>query len=135
MTTDLSSPQAALRSLEAAYVRRDLEAAVAAKDFRFEAEEMLLNLARESNVDHTLDEQMTSNLAEILELKFRKHMLESGFPDFSAYRCEVVREVQLREDLVQLTEVCTSTADGTVTVQELHAARNGDAWRIVDLAF
>jgi hypothetical protein len=135
VASDLSSPQAALRSLVAAYIGRDLEAAVAVKDFRFEAQEMLLKLAQESGVDHTPDEQMIAEVADILELQFRNHMIESGFPDFSAYRCEVVREVPVRQNLVQLTEVCTATADGSVTVQELHAVKRGDSWRIVDLAF
>jgi hypothetical protein len=56
MAQDLSSPSAALASLELAYQQENLDAAMAAKDFRLEAETMLTAIAKRNNITDLADE-------------------------------------------------------------------------------
>ena len=126
MAADLSTPEGALKALEDAYVRKDIEAAVAAKDFRFEAREMLATHKQLSKPD----EELVSQVAQTLELAFRSQMKTSGFPDFNQLRCAVTHKAQLRPDLVELTEECVFP-DGGKSHQTLHAANSAGGWRIV----
>ncbi len=128
MASNLSTPEEALRSLEAAYVQKNIEAAVAAKDFKFEAKELLLKLKNIKNPDQALVDET----AHVLELSFRKQMRESGFPDFANLKCAVVAKKFLRDDFVELTEECTFP-DGGKSRDTVHAAKSTAGWRIVVL--
>ena len=126
MAVDLSTPQAALQSLELAYARMDIEGAVAAKDFNFEARELLVNLRKIG----TPDQAMIEETAKVLELSFRKHIRNSGFPVFGNLRCSVIHEQTLREGLVQMVEECVFP-DGGKSRDTVHAAKSAEGWRIV----
>lgn len=134
MAQDYASPRAALKMLEDAYTARDLDAAIAAKDFRFEAEDMLSALARQNGWEEKPDGAMIAKTEEVLRLNFAKHLIEQGFPDFSDYDCRIVSESDVRENLVQLVEECVSKSDGAVSQQALHAFKGADGWRIVVVA-
>ena len=71
MALDLFTPESALKSLEDAYIRKDIEGAVASKDFRYEAKAMLTSHKNLANPD----DDLVSKTAEVLELSFRKEML------------------------------------------------------------
>jgi hypothetical protein len=103
MPADLSTPEAALAALEDAYNRKDIEAAVGAKDFTCEAREMLVSLKSFSD---SPDDELVKQTADVLELAFRKQMEVQGFPDFTEIRCKVVSKKKLRDDLVELVEEC-----------------------------
>jgi hypothetical protein len=75
---DFTTPQGAILMLEEAFRRRDLDGAVAAKDFRVEAE---LALNSESASTPAIESQIVARAAD-LEQEFRKLMLDS-WPDFS----------------------------------------------------
>jgi hypothetical protein len=126
---DFSTPAAALASLEDAYNRKDIAAAVSAKDFLFEAREVLLSL---KTPPVQPDEEMIKLTAEVLELAFVKEMERQGFPDFRTLRCRVISENRLREDLVELVEECIFP-DGGKSREIIHAARNTMGWHIVVL--
>ena len=126
---DFSTPERALASLEDAYVRKDIDGAIAAKDFNFEAREMLLIL---SDVAEQMDDAMVEQTAQVLELAFRSQIEEEGFPDFQNVRCRVTDKKDLREDLVELVEECV-LPDGSGSKQVLHAVRNQTGWHIVVL--
>lgn len=128
MAIDLSTPEAALKSLETAYIQKDIEAAVTAKDFKFEAKELLVNLKKIG----TPDQEMIDETAKVLELGFRKHMRESGFPDFSSLRCTVVQKKNIRDGLVEMIEDCVFP-DGGKSRDTVHAAKSSVGWRIVIL--
>jgi hypothetical protein len=57
---DFSTPEGALAALEDAYKRKDLDGAVAAKDFEYEAREMLLAL---KNLPGPPDDDLVSQTA------------------------------------------------------------------------
>ena len=128
MASDLSSPETALMALEDAYSRKDLEAAVAAKDFRYEAHAMLRALKNLPSPDEALVRQAT----EVLERSFRKQMSTQGFPDFTGLRCAVIKKTQIRSDLVEMVEECIFR-DGRKSTDVLHAALGVKGWRIVVL--
>ena len=130
MAQDLSSPRAALASLERAYQQKDIEEAIAAKDFRLEAETMLAAIAKKNNIADLADEETIKETEDVLRLSFVKEMEERGFPDFSDYDCRIVSETVLREDLAQLIEECVSKQDG-FTTRYTHLSRKRDGlWRI-----
>jgi hypothetical protein len=74
---DFTTPQGAILMLEDAFRRRDLDAAVAAKDFRVEAE-LAVNA---QTAPAPTEEQIVARAAE-LEQQFRELMRDS-WPDFS----------------------------------------------------
>ena len=123
---DYSTPEAAVRSLESAYVRKDIEAAVAAKDFATEALLMLKKISPElSN-----DQEILKQTAEVLELTYRNEMQTTGFPDFSNLKCSFESKVELAPDLVKLTEVCVFP-DGGKSVQDVHVSKGESGWHVV----
>jgi hypothetical protein len=128
MANDLSTPDKALKSLEKAYIQKDIETAVAAKDFRYEAVAML---SANKNLQNVGDE-LFNKAAEVLELSFRKQMETKGFPDFTKVRCSVVSQKLLKPDLVEMVEECVFS-DGGKSIDTLYAAKSEVGWRIVNL--
>ncbi len=129
------TPQEALTALEQAYLAKDIEAAVAAKDFVAEARQMLKRLSDGMNEDAAQsaeDQEMIDSLAETLELSFRVSVQEDGFPDFAGLICnsEIVQPIS--EELVILRETC-KYPDGGASTQDLYAAKRADGWRIAGL--
>lgn len=128
MANDLSTPDKALKSLEEAYIQKDIEAAVAAKDFRYEA---LAMFSANKNLQN-VGEELVNKAAEVLELSFRKQMETKGFPDFSKIRCSVVSQKLLKPDLAEMVEECVFS-DGGKSIDTLYAAKSEVGWRIVNL--
>jgi len=128
MAADFSTPAGALLALEQAYLVGDIEAAVAAKNFQYEGYAMLANLKSMPNPDPDL----VKEAAHVLELSFRKHMKEKGFPKMANLRSRVAATKQLAPDLVEITEEFTYP-DGFVSQETVHAAKSGDSWGIVTL--
>jgi hypothetical protein len=120
------SPQAAILELESAYSRHDIEAAVLAKDFREEARLMMVR----TNPALADDASILTQLAEVLELAFRKQIRTSGFPEFSAVECSLSTPVAITETLAQVSETCRYP-DGEVVVENLYATKSADGWRVV----
>lgn len=98
----LSSPEEAIRTLEDAFVRKDIEAAVAAKDFEAEARLMI-----ESINPEMVSDEILKKTAEVLELGFRKQIEADGFPDFTGLTCKLAKPVEVAENLVKVVEICT----------------------------
>lgn len=128
MAADLSTPQKALLALEQAYRDRDIEAAVAAKNFRYEATAMLENLKSVRNPEPNLVQQA----AHVLELAFRQDINENGFPPMAGVNSRILETKQLAPDLVEITEELTYS-DGYVSRETVNVARSGLRWGIVIL--
>jgi hypothetical protein len=125
---DFTTPQNAIRSLEAAYISKDLEAAVAAKDFAEEARRMLLRMS----ADFSNDPELVQKTAEVLEFSFRKQIKESGFPNFSEVKCSLGEPDYVSPTLVKVMERCT-LPDGGTSVQYLLVFKGPKGWRVVDV--
>jgi uncharacterized protein YegJ (DUF2314 family) len=125
---DFSSPERALISLEQSYARKDADGAAAAKDFTFEADQML----RKMRSIGTPDADLIAKTAEVLELSFRHELTTKGFPELEGVACKVVDTKGLHADLVELTDHCTYP-DGSKSKETLHAQESAGCWRIVVL--
>lgn len=126
LAADFSTPQNAIRSLEAAYISKDVEAAVAAKDFNEEARLMLQSM----DPQFAEDSEMLKKTADLLELSFRKQMKDIGFPDFSSVECSLGEPKTVTPAFVKVAERCVSP-DGGVTEEDVHVFNGPKGWRVV----
>jgi hypothetical protein len=128
---DLTTPEAAVLSLEEAYRARDISSAVKCKDFRTEAMLMLEKL----NPELAKDEEIIVQTTEVLELAFRAEMKQKGFPDFSGVTSTFTnkRAFRDRSDIVEMTETCIRGGSATTTNQVI-LAKTETGWRMVVIA-
>src|ERR1041385_6021697 len=70
---DFTIPEGAILCLEDAYRRKDIEAAVAAKDFKTEARLML----QRGELKDVIDERLIEKTANILLASYRAHTMQS----------------------------------------------------------
>ena len=126
---DFSTPEGAILKLEEAFREKDIEAAVAAKDFVCEARVMLAGM----NKGMEKDAEILKKTAEVLELSFRAEMKKSGFPDFTGLKSRFDGKEQYHgfDDVVAVTEVCTFP-DGGTSRQKLLVAKTASGWRVLN---
>jgi hypothetical protein len=126
---DFTTPEGAILVLEEAYRRKDLEAAVAAKDFVTEARIMLTQARKGMEQDAAV----LKETAEVLELGFRLEM-KNGFPDFAGLKSQFPQTEKYEnfDDVVVVTEVCTFP-DGGTSQQKLLVARTTGGWRVLNV--
>ena len=129
MAADYSTPESTLKALEQAYAAKDIEAAVAAKNFIFEATDMLNNLKGISNPDASLIQET----AKVLELSFSKQMKTEGFPDMTGIACKIVGTKKINSNLVEISEECTFP-DKYVSKETSYAVKSNNRWGIVILS-
>lgn len=129
LAADFSSPEAAIHTLETAYIAKDIDAAVAAKDFGEEARLMLAGMSPQM----ASDAEVLGKTAEVLELSFRKEISDRGFPDFRNAKCSLGNPQSLSPTLVRITESCVYS-DGTKSTQDLHAFKGQRGWRVVTVS-
>ena len=98
---DFSTPEGAILCLEDAYRRKDMEAAIAAKDFRTEAR---LMLQKTGFKDH-IDDEMVAKTAEALVASFRAYT-SARWPDFEGLESFFIKREPHSEKVVLVTEVC-----------------------------
>jgi hypothetical protein len=127
---DFTTPEGAILCLEDAYRARDLEAAVACKDFTVEAKLMLNKLQQ----DFSEDQEILTKTAEVLELGFRSEMTKSGFPDFNGIVSTFSerKPYQGRDDLVEVMETCRH-ATGESTRNRLVVAKTAGGWKVISV--
>ncbi len=125
---DLTTPEAAVLSLEEAYRARDIAAAVKCKDFRTEALLMLEKL----NPELAKDEEIIAQTTEVLELAFRAEMKQQGFPNFRGVSStfQNKKPFRNRSDIVEMTETCVGDG-GSTTTSQIIMAKTEPGWRIV----
>ncbi len=75
---NFDTPEAAVQSLESAYVSKDIDAVVAAKDFDAEAHFILYK----SDPALAADTQVVNQAARVLERSFRVQIQSRGFPQY-----------------------------------------------------
>ncbi|HET6159745.1 MAG TPA: hypothetical protein VFE34_15470 [Dongiaceae bacterium] len=123
---DFTTAESAIRSLEEAYIKKDIEAAVAAKDFTEEARLMLQGL----DAEFPNDPEMVRMTAEVLELSFRNDIKASGFPNFSELKCSLGETDNVTPTLVKVTERCIFP-DGGTSIQHLQVFNGAQGWRVI----
>lgn len=121
---DLETPEGAILSLEKAYNDKNLDAAIACKDFREEAKMMLAKLETE------IDEDTINKTAEVLGLSFVNNIDENGFPDFSELKSAFPVREKIGENRYIITEVCWFP-DGGKSIQKLNTCRTSTGWKVL----
>ncbi len=131
---DFTTPEGAVLMLEDAFRRRDLEAAVAAKDFATEAE---LELQAAGSPEPPAKTTIGARAAE-LEVKFRALMAVS-WPDFSAvtsYFIDSQPYIQpaghlIGANLIVVTEI-NRFAQGGYSEQRILVSETPGGWRVLN---
>ena len=121
---DFETPEGAILSMEDAFSRGDLDAAVACKDFLREARHMFGRLP-----DFPIDEEIIQKTAETLEMSFRAYFEENEMPDFEGVeRAFTAREFE-DDWTVMVTEVC-KLPGGQRTMDKIWVYKVGQEWRV-----
>jgi len=125
---DFTTPEGAILCLEDAMRRRDIEAAVACKDFQIEAVLLLLKTGFDPG-----DEEMLAEAAKTLELGYRAE-LSGSWPDMDGVESFFVEEQHDPdfEDLsMRLITELTLMTDGTLCQTIMRVAKKHDTWRVI----
>jgi len=126
---NFDTPEDAVRTLEQAYIRKNVDGAMAALDFVEGGRQLL----QETNPELANDPETIRRTAEVLELSFRNELRTKGFPDFGKRKCSFVGKTQLAPGLIKLTEQCV-LPDGGKSVQDLIVMKRDLGWRVVAVA-
>ncbi len=122
---DFTTPEGAILCLEDAYRRKDIEAAVAAKDFKTEARMML----EKTGFRNCINDGTVAKTAEALELSFRSHTT-ARWPDFDLLESFFPKREPLGNGIVAVTEVCRFP-DGLFSRQEMLVVETSAGWRVL----
>ena len=124
---DFTTPEGAILCLEDAYRRRDIDAAIAAKDFKTEAR---LMLQKTGFKDH-IDDEIIAKTAEALVLSFRAYTT-AKWPEFDGLESFFTKREPHADKIVVITEVCRFPDHGFST-QRLLVSQTADGWRVLNL--
>ncbi|MBI1850508.1 MAG: hypothetical protein HYR85_09210 [Planctomycetes bacterium] len=130
VSSSISTPEGALLSLEDAYRRKDIEAAVRAKDFRIEARLMLDQMNKVPA--EQIDDELVAKTAEVLELAYREQFEQEGFPNVDGVESTFPKTEPYAKGIVLVTEVCRHPDGGTST-QRILVAETSEGWRVVNV--
>lgn len=124
---DFTTPEGAILCLEDAFRRRDLEAAIACKDFQVEAVLLLMETSPES----LSDQAVLAKAAEVLELGYRKQISEN-WPNMDGVESFFIDRQPDSEDLgtFVVTEL-TLMPDRTLCQTNMRVAKRQDRWRVI----
>ena len=126
VTKDFTTPEGAILCLEDAYRRRDIEAAIAAKDFKAEARLMLQKTGFKNNID----DEMIAKAAEALIASFRAHTT-ANWPDFEGLESFFTKREPHADKVVLVTAVCRFP-DGGFSQQQILVAETPKSWRVLN---
>jgi hypothetical protein len=126
VTKDFTTPEGAILCLEDAYRRHDIEAAIAAKDFKTEAK---LMLQKTGFKDH-IDDEIIAKTAEVLIASFRAHTT-AKWPDFEGLESFFTKREPHADKVVIVTEMCRFP-DGGFSRQQMLVAETPQGWRVLN---
>ncbi|MFO6421976.1 hypothetical protein [Motilimonas sp. KMU-193] len=125
---DFSSPESAIKSLEAAYANQDMQKAMEARDFHAEAYLMIADV----NKEYLSDPEIMLETEKVLKLGFQTEM-KNGLPDFSGVECVLKDKETLKNNVVRFVEICKFPGGGQ-SKQYVHAYKGKNGWRFVAYA-
>jgi hypothetical protein len=129
VAADFSTPEGAVLCLEETYRRRDLEAAVACRDFVSEAK---LWLQERGHLSQQQKEEMLPQTVKAMEKSFRDLLAKGPTIDWARAKSYFLPREPYGEGLVIVSKV-TQEADGSLFSQRILLTETGDGWRIVKL--
>lgn len=125
---DLTTPEGAILCLEDAIRRRDIEAAVACKDFQVEAVLLLLK----TDFDPS-DEGLLTEAAQTLELGYRKE-LSDNWPNtdgMESYFVEQQRDPEFPDMSMRIVTEISLMPDGGLCQFFMRVAHRHGEWRVI----
>jgi len=123
---DFTTPEGAILCLEDAYRRRDVEAAIAAKDFKTEARLIL----QTTGFNGLMNDEMIVKTAEALVVSFRAHTT-ARWPDVEGLESFFTKREPHSDKVVLVTEVCYFP-DGGFSEQQMLVAETPQGWRVLN---
>jgi hypothetical protein len=126
--TDGATPEGAVLVLNAAHQEKDLEAVVAARDFKAEARLMLSKL----QPILVKNDELILKTAETLETTFRTKLKVTGFEDQSEVETSFVGREEVTPDLMRVEEKRVKK-DGSSVTRWVVVARGASGWRVAKL--
>ena len=124
-SVDLSTPERAVHSLEAAWRANDIEKAVHCKDFRGEAEQILKDKAAAIRTD-----EIIAQIAQALESGYRAEIKKSGFPEMAGVTSTFIAKRKLSPDRVELTEEFRFS-NGRKQTEKVQVRRTINGWKVI----
>ncbi|MBI5426636.1 MAG: hypothetical protein HZA32_21380 [Opitutae bacterium] len=125
-----TTPEEAILLLEDAYRKKDIDAAVAAKDFQIEARLLLERIRREKN-EPAVAPSLIHQTAHVLELSFRDHHARKGFPDMTGVVSTFPTKEEVEPGICAVTELCT-WPDGESVTQKILVAKTERGWKVLN---
>jgi hypothetical protein len=126
---DFSTPEGAILCLEEAYRAKDINAAIAAKDFVVEARLML----GETYPEGAKNKEILEKTAEALKSSYVYFIKKDGFPDFDGLISTFIGREEIHPDIVKVKEKCIFP-DGGYSIQSLLVAKTNNGWRVLNVA-
>lgn len=120
---DRSTPEGAILGIEGAYDKKDIDQAIAFKDFDREARQIHSKLGQE------IPQDLLDQTAELLQLAFIQSLKETEIPSFEGVRRAFPKREVISDDHYIITEVCFYP-DNTKSVQRLNVYRSNDEWKV-----
>jgi hypothetical protein len=124
-SVDLSTPERAVQSLEAARRANDIEKAVRCKDFRGEAQQILR--ARPAALR---TEDIIAQTAQVLETAYRAEIKKSGFPKMDGVTSTFIAKRELGSDRIELTQEFR-LPDGSTRTEKVQVRRTKEGWKVI----
>jgi hypothetical protein len=126
---DFTTPEGAILCLEDAYRRRDLEAAVACKDFTVEA----VLLLHETMPEDAGDAGLIAKTSEVLELGFRKE-LSQNWPNMDGVESFFVNSEPGFQDLaIRIITEVSLMPDGTLRMTRMRVGQKNNEWKVLNV--
>ena len=123
---NFETPQGAVRMLERAYREGNVDAAVAARDFRREARLMLATGPLRGGADAAL----VAETARVVETAYRTHAQSAGLPSLEGAVCYLGPVTEHSPDVVIVPEA-VQLPDASIIQQRLLVSRSKDGWRVL----
>jgi hypothetical protein len=124
---DFSTPEGAILCLEDAYRRRDVEAAVACRDFATEAK---IWLQERGNVSREKKAEMLPEVIGTLEKSFRRGMAKNWAVDWGRTKSYFRSREPHGEGVVAVSAIM-HMPDGNLSQQRVLVAETSTGWRVV----
>ena len=126
VSKNFTTPEGAILCLEDAYRRHDLEAAIAAKDFKMEARLILLG----TGLKDFIDDEMVAKTADALLSSFRAHTT-AKWPTMEGSESYFVKREPHSDKVVVVTEICRFP-DGGLSRQQILVSETAQGWRVLN---
>lgn len=123
---DFSTPEGAILCLEETYRRRDIEAAVACRNFAAEARLWL----QERDMSQQLKDEMLPKVTRTMEKSFRDGMANRWPVHWDGAKSYFQKREPFAEGVVVVSEI-TLRADRSFLRQQILAAETANGWRVV----